>query len=97
MSTRKFATKHKALSQTLTKALAADMTWANNNQAHLSKMLVKTLKLNAKVVNKMLDRRSFSMGAVTQANIKEQQAIADEFYAQKLVTKHVTISDYVIK
>lgn len=97
LSTRKFATKHKALSKTLTKALSSDMTWANNNQAALSKMLVKTLKLNAKVVNKMLARRSFSMGAVTQANIKEQQAIADEFFAQKLVTKHVTISDYVIK
>lgn len=97
LSTRKFATDHKALSKTLTKALAADMTWANTHQAALSKMLVKTLKLKPAVVNKMLARRSFSMKAVTKANIKEQQAIADEFYAQKLVAKHVQISDYVLK
>ena len=97
LSTRKFATDHKSLSKILTKALAADMTWANTHQAALSKMLVKTLKLKPAVVNKMLARRSFSMKAVTKANIKEQQAIADEFYAQKLVAKHVQISDYVLK
>lgn len=58
---------------------------------------MKMLKLKKSIVKKMVDRRTYSFGSVSDSILKEQQAIADVFYQQKIVTKKVDITDATAK
>lgn len=96
MSTQKFAKKNQAVSQLLIKYLSQDMTWANKHQKKLTKILVKALGLKESVVKKMISRRSYDFGAVTQTAIKESQSMADTFYKAGVIKTDPKISKYVI-
>ena len=97
ISTKTYASKNKDVSKLLTKYLNQDMTWANNHKTQLTTMLMKMLKLKKSIVKKMVDRRTYSFGSVSDSILKEQQAIADVFYQQKIVTKKVDITDATVK
>ncbi len=97
ISTKTYASKNKDVSKLLTKYLSQDMTWANNHKTQLTTMLMKMLKLKKSIVKKMVDRRTYSFGSVSDSILKEQQAIADVFYQQKIVTKKVDITDATAK
>ena len=97
ISTKTYASKNKDVSKLLTKYLSQDMTWANNHKTQLTTMLMKMLKLKKSIVKKMVDRRTYSFGSVSDSILKEQQAIADVFYQQKIVTKKVDITDATVK
>lgn len=83
--------KNSEVSSLLTKYLGEDMTWADTHHKQLITMLSKSLKLSKSVVTKMVDRRSYTMGAVTSNEIKEEQKIADVFYSEGLIKKQVTV------
>lgn len=97
ISTKTYASKNKDVSKLLTKYLSQDMTWANNHKTQLTTMLMKMLKLKKSIVKKMVDRRTYSFGSVSDSILKEQQAIADVFYQQKIVTKKIDVTDATVK
>ena len=92
ISTKTYATKNKAISKLVTKYLGQDMTWANNHKTQLTTMLMKMLKLKKAIVKKMVDRRTYSFGSVTDSILKEQQSIADVFYQEGVITKKVDVT-----
>lgn len=96
MSTQKFAKQNQAVSQLLLKYLSQDMTWANKNQKKLTKILGKALGLKESVVKKMISRRSYDFGGVTQTAIKESQSMTDTFYKAGVIKTDPKISKYVI-
>ncbi|WP_412989899.1 aliphatic sulfonate ABC transporter substrate-binding protein [Pediococcus siamensis] len=87
-----FAKKNTAVSGYLTKYLSEDMDWANTHKTKLVKILMKSLNLSKKVVTKMVNRRSYSMGAMTTKIVKQQQAIADTFYKADLIKQEVKVA-----
>lgn len=97
ISTQTYAAKNKTVSNLLTQYLSADMTWANNHKAQLTTMMMKMLKLKKSIVQKMVDRRTYSFGKVSDSILAEQQSIADVFYQQGVVTKKVDVTDAVVK
>lgn len=97
ISTETYASKNKDVSKLLTKYLGQDMTWANNHKTQLTTMLMKMLKLKKAIVKKMVDRRTYSFGNVSDSILKEQQSIADVFYQQKIVTKKVDVTKATVK
>ncbi|MFD1430816.1 aliphatic sulfonate ABC transporter substrate-binding protein [Lacticaseibacillus mingshuiensis] len=95
LTTASYEKNNKDVSKLLIKYLAADMTWANNNKSDLITMLAKTLKLSKTIVTKMVDRRDYSMGKVTDAIVEEQQTIADVFYDNGVIDKKIDVKDAV--
>ncbi|WP_125605085.1 aliphatic sulfonate ABC transporter substrate-binding protein [Lapidilactobacillus bayanensis] len=95
LSTASFAKNNEEVSALLVKYLSADMTWANKHSTQLVKMLSDSLNLSTKIVKRMVARRSFSMTAINQTVIKEEQDIADLFYEAGLIKKKLTIKDAV--
>lgn len=97
VATKQYAATHKTVSKYLTKYLAEDMTWANTHKPQLITMLTKMLKLKRSIITKMVNRREYSMGAVTTGILKEQQTIADVFYDQGVITKQIDVTDATVK
>ncbi|GEO66856.1 nitrate ABC transporter substrate-binding protein [Levilactobacillus spicheri] len=91
VTTPSYQKKNSQVSTLLTKYLGEDMQWADTHHQQLITMLSKSLKLSKSVVKKMVERRSYTMSAVTTSEIKEEQKIADLFYQEGLIKHHVTI------
>ncbi|WP_179395858.1 aliphatic sulfonate ABC transporter substrate-binding protein [Lacticaseibacillus absianus] len=97
VSSRKYASKHTDVSTLLIQYLAEDMDWANANHDKLITMLTKTLHLSKAVIKKTVERRTYAMGKVTPAILKEQQKIADVFYEQGMIQKKIDVTDATLK
>ncbi|ERL63964.1 hypothetical protein L248_1783 [Schleiferilactobacillus shenzhenensis LY-73] len=69
------------------------MTWANTHKSALVTMLSKTLDLSQTIVEKMVNRRTYSMKALTNTSsiVQEQQAIADLLYTQGVIKTKVNV------
>ncbi|MFT8883272.1 MAG: aliphatic sulfonate ABC transporter substrate-binding protein [Liquorilactobacillus hordei] len=90
-----YASKNKTLSKLIIKYTEQDMKWANKNHSKLIKKMSADLKLSKKVVSRTVNRRTFSMHAMTKSVVKEEQEIANVFYDNNIITKKVNISKYV--
>ncbi|MFD1486207.1 aliphatic sulfonate ABC transporter substrate-binding protein [Lacticaseibacillus baoqingensis] len=97
ISSKQYAAKHQQVSKLLVQYLADDMDWANTHKTALTDMLVKMLKLKKSIVLRMVQRRDYSMGKVTTSILKEQQTIADVFYAQGLISKKVNVESATLQ
>jgi sulfonate transport system substrate-binding protein len=86
-----YAQEHTDVNKLVVKYLGEEMDWANGHKSKLITLMVKALKLKRTIVAKMVNRRSYAMGAVTTAEIKEEQAIANLFYEQGVTKKQITI------
>lgn len=93
ISTQTYAASHTTVSKYLVSYLSADMTWAQNHKSALVTMLSKTLGLSKTIVEKTVNRRTFSMQALTNTSsiVQEQQAIADLLYAEGAIKTKVTV------
>ncbi|MFD1318293.1 aliphatic sulfonate ABC transporter substrate-binding protein [Loigolactobacillus zhaoyuanensis] len=96
IATSSYAKAHTTVSKYLTSYLADDMQWASSHQTQLVTMMSKTLHLSQAVIKKQVARRTFSMGKVTSSIVKEQQKIADTFYAAGLIDKKVNVKDALV-
>lgn len=93
ISTQTYAASHTTVSKYLVSYLSADMTWAQNHKSALVTMLSKTLGLSTTIVEKTVNRRTFSMQALTNTSsiVQEQQAIADLLYTEGVIKTKVTV------
>lgn len=93
ISTQTYAASHTTVSKYLVSYLSADMTWAQNHKSALVTMLSKTLGLSKTIVEKTVNRRTFSMQALTNTSsiVQEQQAIADLLYTEGVIKTKVTV------
>lgn len=96
ISTRDFATDNTELSQLIVDYLEEDMEWANNNESQLVSMLADSLKLSDAIVTKMVERRSYSIEAITSDVLQEQQQIADLFYEHDLIDTKIDVTTAVL-
>jgi sulfonate transport system substrate-binding protein len=96
LSTTKYAKKHEQVNEYLVKYLAEDMTWANENPDELVTLLTKALGMKKAIVEKMVDRRDWTLTTMTKSIAAEEQDIANAFYANGLITKKITTADDVI-
>ncbi|MFC6259924.1 aliphatic sulfonate ABC transporter substrate-binding protein [Levilactobacillus fujinensis] len=95
LSTQSYAKANKQVSKYVIKYLQEDMNWANTHHAKLITMMSKSLKLKKSVVKKMVERRYYSITGMSKKVVQEQQKIADLFYEEGILTKHVTVADDV--
>lgn len=93
ISTQTYAASHTTVSKYLVSCLSDDMTWAQSHKSALVTMLSKTLGLSKTIVEKTVNRRTFSMQALTNTSsiVQEQQAIADLLYAEGAIKTKVTV------
>lgn len=69
--------------------------WASANKEEAAKELATILGLPLDVVQTYLERLNYGVIPVTQAQIAEQQDIADVFFALKLIPKKINVQDTV--
>lgn len=98
ISTQSYAKNHTSLSKLLTTALNDDMTWANAHHTQLIAMLSKTLKLSDAVIQKMVERRTYSMTLINGNStiVAEENAIAKALYQAGVVTKEVDMKTTLV-
>ncbi len=97
LSTQKYAKANKTVSAYLLQYLQEDMTWADTHRSDVINLYTKSLNMKKSVVKKMVDRKPFSMTAITNQIITEQQNIADTFFDQGLINKKVDVKNAVVK
>lgn len=95
VSPTKFAKNNKAVTKLVIKYSSADMKWANTHKSKLVTMMQKKLKLKKAIVQKMVNRRSYSMTKMTKESTQELQEIADLFYQKGIISKKVTVKNHV--
>lgn len=95
VSPTSFAQKNKAVTKLIIKYSNEDMQWANQNKAKLVTMMQKKLKLKKKVVEKMVNRRSYSMTKMNSTAVNELQDIANLFYKNGVIKQKVQVKDHV--
>ena len=91
IATPSYAKAHTKVSKAMIQYLEEDMQWAESHKTKLATMMSKSLKLSKAVMLKTVNRRSYSIGAVTASEIKEQQKIADVFYQSGVIDKQITV------
>ncbi|MFD1393496.1 aliphatic sulfonate ABC transporter substrate-binding protein [Lacticaseibacillus jixianensis] len=96
VSSRRYATKHRAISKALLKYMSQDMAWARTHPKQVISMQSKMLKLSKKIMRLTVERRTFAMTPVTTSIVKEQQQIADVFYEQGLIKKRIQVKDALL-
>jgi sulfonate transport system substrate-binding protein len=93
LSTKEYAESNTDVSKLLVDYIEDDMEWANQNESELVDMLSDSLNLSKKIIKKMVERRTYSMGSMTDAIVAEQQKIADLFYEEGVISKKIKVSD----
>ncbi len=96
ISTQSYAKKHQEINKYLVKYVGEDMKWANKHPNKLVTLLSKKLHMKQAVVQKMVDRRDWTMSPLSKSVIADEQKIADVFYANDLIKKQIKVSDDVI-
>lgn len=76
----------------------ADKTgeWAEKNPQATAKILSSELKIDLPLAQRVVSRRTFRLRALTPSTIRDQQRIADEFAAAKLIPRKINIKEFTL-
>jgi len=90
-SSRDFATRNTDVLKIAIQEVNAVDTWAAKNQGAAADELAKVLGLDRSITALQLSRAAFGTSVVTREILAEQQAIADTFFALKLIPKKLNL------
>lgn len=95
LARRDYAWQHEEIIQQLIENLQHTGSFIDNSRQQAAILLAHELSLEPEAVERALSRRSHKTRAMAFDVIKEQQTIADRFYALGLISKPVRIRDAV--
>lgn len=97
LADRKFAENHPDALKTLVSTLNQTTDWVKNHPDDAAKLLEKPTGLGFDVLKTSISRMGFGVQPISTQVAKEQQYVADAFFAQKLIPKQLVIQDAVLK
>jgi sulfonate transport system substrate-binding protein len=96
LADRKFAEGHPEALKTLVTTLNQTTDWVKTHPDDAAKLLEKPTALELSVLKTSISRMGFSVQPISEKVAKEQQYVADAFFAQKLIPKQLVIADAVL-
>lgn len=97
LADRKFAEGHPEVLKTLVTTLNQTTDWVKTHPDDAAKLLEKPTALELNVLKTSISRMGFGVQPISEKVEKEQQYVADAFFAQKLIPKQLVIADAVLK
>ena len=96
LADRKFAEGHPEALKTLVTTLNQTTDWVKTHPDDAAKLLEKPTALELGVLKTSISRMGFGVQPISEKVAKEQQYVADAFFAQKLIPKQLVIADAVL-
>ena len=96
LADRKFAEGHPEILKTLVTTLNQTTDWVKTYPDDAAKLLEKPTALELGVLKTSISRMGFGVQPISEKVAKEQQYVADAFFAQKLIPKQLVIADAVL-
>ncbi|MEG0348030.1 MAG: sulfonate ABC transporter substrate-binding protein [Acinetobacter sp.] len=96
LADRKFAEGHPEVLKTLVTTLNQTTDWVKTHPDDAAKLLEKPTALELSVLKTSISRMGFGVQPISEKVAKEQQYVADAFFAQKLIPKQLVIADAVL-
>ena len=96
LADRKFAEGHPDVLKTLVTTLNQTTDWVKTHPDDAAKLLEKPTALELGVLKTSISRMGFGVQPISEKVAKEQQYVADAFFAQKLIPKQLVIADAVL-
>ena len=96
LADRKFAEGHPEVLKTLVQTLNQTTDWVKTYPDDAAKLLEKPTALELGVLKTSISRMGFGVQPISEKVAKEQQYVADAFFAQKLIPKQLVIADAVL-
>lgn len=97
LADRKFAESNPAVLKTLVATLNQTTDWVKAHPDDAAKLLEKPTGLEFAVLKTSISRMGFGVQPISEKVAKEQQYVADAFFAQKLIPKQLVIQDAILK
>ena len=97
LADREFAEKNPELLKTVIAELNATTQWVATHQQEASNLLVKPTGLSFDILKSSISRMGFGVKPISPEIAKEQQYVADAFYAQQLIPNKINIEAAIIK
>lgn len=96
LADRKFAEGHPEILKTLVTTLNQTTDWVKTHPDDAAKLLEKPTALELSVLKTSISRMGFGVQPISEKVAKDQQYVADAFFAQKLIPKQLVIADAVL-
>lgn len=96
LADRKFAEGHPEVLKTLVQTLNQTTDWVKTYPDDAAKLLEKPTALELSVLKTSISRMGFGVQPISEKVVKDQQYVADAFFAQKLIPKQLVIADAVL-
>ena len=96
LADRKFAEGHPEVLKTIVTTLNQTTDWVKTHPDDAAKLLEKPTALELGVLKTSISRMGFGVQPISEKVAKEQQYVADAFFAQKLIPKQLVIADAVL-
>lgn len=96
LADRKFAEGHPEILKTLVTTLNQTTDWVKTHPDDAAKLLEKPTALELSVLKTSISRMGFGVQPISEKVVKDQQYVADAFFAQKLIPKQLVIADAVL-
>ncbi|MGR0306222.1 sulfonate ABC transporter substrate-binding protein [Acinetobacter beijerinckii] len=97
LADRKFAETNPEVLNTLVNTLNQTTDWVKTHPDDAAKLLEKPTALEFDILKTSISRMGFGVQPISEKVAKEQQYVADAFFAQKLIPKQLVIQDAVLK
>ena len=97
LTDRQFAESHPDILKTVVQTLNQTSDWVKTHPDDAAKLLEKPTGLEFDVLKRSTSRMGFGIQPLSEQVIKEQQNMANAFYAQKLIPKQLNIQDAILK
>ncbi|ENU91228.1 hypothetical protein F971_03366 [Acinetobacter vivianii] len=97
LSDRQFAESHPQVLNTVVATLNQTTDWVKAHPDDAAKLLEKPTALEFDILKTSISRMGFGVQPISEKVAKEQQYVADAFFAQKLIPKQLVIQDALLK
>ncbi|MDR2060152.1 MAG: sulfonate ABC transporter substrate-binding protein [Acinetobacter sp.] len=97
LSDRQFAENHPQVLNTVVTTLNQTTDWVKTHPDDAAKLLEKPTALEFDILKTSISRMGFGVQPISEKVAKEQQYVADAFFAQKLIPKQLVIQDALLK
>ncbi|MCU4640954.1 aliphatic sulfonate ABC transporter substrate-binding protein [Acinetobacter courvalinii] len=96
LSDRQFAQNHPQVLNTVVTTLNQTTDWVKTYPDDAAKLLEKPTALEFDILKTSISRMGFGVQPISEKVAKEQQYVADAFFAQKLIPKQLVIQDALL-
>lgn len=96
LSDRQFAENHPQVLNTVVTTLNQTTDWVKTHPDDAAKLLEKPTALKFDILKTSISRMGFGVQPISEKVAKEQQYVADAFFAQKLIPKQLVIQDALL-